>query len=59
MPLHASQMYARTVSALLLDYLTDDGFRLDLSDEILQGAIVTHGAAVVNERVRDLLTSTV
>ena len=56
MPLHASQMYARTVSALLLDYLTDEGFNLDLEDEVLQSAIVTHGGSVVNERVKGLLT---
>ena len=52
MPLHASQMYARTVAALILDYLTDDGFRLDLDEEILREAVVTHGGAVVNERVK-------
>ncbi|NNF57158.1 MAG: NAD(P) transhydrogenase subunit alpha, partial [Rhodothermaceae bacterium] len=63
MPLHASQMYARTVSALLLDYLPDPeaspeqtGFRLDLDDEVLQSAIVTHDGAIVNERVKGLLT---
>ena len=56
MPLHASEMYARTVSALIQEFLADDGtFRVDLQDEILSGAVVTHGGAVVNERVRTLL----
>ena len=56
MPLHASQMYARTVQALLLDYLTDEGtFNLDLEEEVLKSAVVTHGGAVVNERVRAML----
>ena len=52
MPTHASQMYARTVAAFILDYLTEDGFRLDLDEEILREAVVTHGGAVVNERVK-------
>jgi NAD(P) transhydrogenase subunit alpha len=56
MPLHASEMYGRTVIALVQEFLTDDGtFGLDLDDEILSEAVVTHGGAVVNERVRALL----
>ena len=55
MPLHASEMYARTVAALIQDVATDDGtFPIDLDDEILQSAVVTHGGAIVNERVRAL-----
>lgn len=58
MPLHASQMYARTVQALLLDYLTEEGtFNLDLEEEVLKSAIVTHGGAVVNERVSGMLAN--
>ena len=53
MPLHASEMYARTVAALVQEFATDDGtFAVDLSDEILQSAVVTHGGAIVNARVR-------
>ena len=56
MPLHASDMYGRTVGALVLDFLTDDGaFRVDLEDEILAGAVVTHGGVVVHPRVLSLL----
>jgi NAD(P) transhydrogenase subunit alpha len=56
MPLHASEMYARTVSALLTEFLADDGtLRIDLADEILAGAVITHDGAVVHERVRSLL----
>ena len=56
MPLHASEMYARTVAALVQEFAGEDGtFRLDLDDEILSEAVVAHGGAVVNERVRALL----
>ena len=56
MPRHASEMYGRTVTALVQEFLTEEGtFGLDLEDEILASAVVTHGGAVVNERVRALL----
>ncbi len=52
MPRHASEMYGRTVAALVLEFVGDDGeLVLDLGDEILQSAVVTHGGSVVNERV--------
>lgn len=56
MPLHASEMYARTVAALIQEFHADGMFRIDLDDEILQSAVVTHGGAVVNERVAALLS---
>ena len=51
MPLHASQMYARTVAALIMEYLGEDGFALNFDDEIVQGSVVTRGGEVTNERV--------
>ncbi len=56
MPLHASQMYARTLTALVTEFTTDGAFTLNFEDEIIQGACVAHGGDVVNERVRGLLT---
>ncbi len=56
MPLHASQMYARTVTALLTEFTTDGVFTPDFDDEIVQGACVTHGGKVIHERVRGMLT---
>ena len=42
MPYHASQLYARNVSALLLHLAGEDGsLRLDFDDEITAGACVT------------------
>lgn len=56
MPLHASEMYARTVAALVQEFAADDGtFAVNLDDEILSSAVVAHGGAVVNDRVRALL----
>ncbi len=55
MPRHASEMYARTVEALISAYARDGAFALDLSDEILAGAVVATGGRVVNARVATLL----
>jgi NAD(P) transhydrogenase subunit alpha len=55
MPLHASQMYSRTVAAMLAEFSGPDGLRTDFDDEIFRSACVTHGGQVVNERVRALV----
>ena len=55
MPRHASEMVARTIEALVSAYARDGAFALDLSDEILAGAVVATGGHVVNARVAALL----
>ena len=57
MPLHASQMYAKTVQNLIEEFLADGVFTLDMADDILASAVVAHGGEVVNERVRGLLST--
>ncbi len=41
MPYHASQLYARNVSALLLHLAPDGELALDFDDEITAGACVS------------------
>jgi len=52
-PYHASQMYARNVTAFLL-HLFRDG-QLHLDDEIARETLVTQGGQIVNPRVREFL----
>lgn len=52
-PHDASQMYARNVLALL--GLLNQGGEINLDDDILDAATVTHAGEVRNERVRALL----
>jgi H+-translocating NAD(P) transhydrogenase subunit alpha len=52
-PYHASQMYARNVTAFLLHLIKDQKLQLNLDDEIVRETLVTHGGAVVNQRVRE------
>ncbi|MFT5142476.1 MAG: NAD(P) transhydrogenase subunit alpha [Rhodothermales bacterium] len=55
MPVHASQLYSRTVFAILQDFTGEDGFTPNFEDEVFKGACVTHGGEVVHERVKSLL----
>ncbi len=54
-PYHASQMYARNVSALLLHLVRDGAVALDPDDEITSGTLVSRDGEVVHPRVRELL----
>ena len=55
MPVHASQLYAKTISALVESCIADGEFQLDFDDDVFAGACLTHDGTVRNERVRDLL----
>jgi NAD(P) transhydrogenase subunit alpha len=46
MPLHASQMYARNVKAVLDHLIVDGELRLDFDDEITADAVITHEGRV-------------
>jgi NAD(P) transhydrogenase subunit alpha len=58
MPVHASELYGRTVMALVFEMLGADGtLHLDMENEVLAGACVCRAGDVVNERVRELLAT--
>jgi len=52
-PYHASQMFARNVSAFLLHLVKDGKAQMDLQDEIIRETLVTRDGEVVNARVRE------
>ncbi len=52
-PYHASQMYARNVTAFLLHLVQDGKLRLNLGDEIIRSTLVTRNGEIVNPRVRE------
>ena len=55
MPVHASQLYSKNVSTLLLLLIKDGALRLDFTDEIVKGACVTYNGEVVNPRAKELV----
>ena len=54
-PFHASQLYAKNLSTLLLYLIKDGRLRLDRDDPIIGGTLITHGGEIVNERIREFL----
>ncbi len=55
-PLHASQMYARNLSAFLGLLISKEGtLALNFEDEIIKGTCITHEGRVVHERVRQVI----
>ncbi|MDX2170004.1 MAG: Re/Si-specific NAD(P)(+) transhydrogenase subunit alpha [Deltaproteobacteria bacterium] len=56
MPVHASQLYARNISELLKELINKEGaLQLNFEDEIVKGACITHGGAVVHDAVKAAL----
>jgi NAD(P) transhydrogenase subunit alpha len=55
-PYHASQMYARNVSAFLLHLVKDGKLQLNLEDEIVRETLLTRGGEVVNPRIREFFS---
>ena len=54
-PYHASQMYAKNISTLLLHLVKEGALALDMDDEITAGTLVSRDGAVVHPRICDLL----
>jgi len=52
-PYHASQIYARNITAFLLHLFRDGKFHPDPDDEIFRETLVTQDGEVVNARVRE------
>ena len=57
MPQDASFLYARTVAAMLGEFVDEGALKMDFEDEIFSGVCVTHNGEVVHPRVRSLLDS--
>jgi NAD(P) transhydrogenase subunit alpha len=55
-PYHASQMYARNITAFLLPMIKDGKLHINLDDEIIQTTLVTREGEVVNGRVREFFS---
>jgi H+-translocating NAD(P) transhydrogenase subunit alpha len=59
LPLHASQMYARNVQAVLEHLAPKGELKIDTADEVTAGCLVTHQGEVVHERVQEQVLAAV
>ncbi len=55
MPFHASLLFSRNLTAFTLAFTKDNAFHVDFSDDIQQGAVITHDGEVKHARTRDAL----
>ena len=54
-PVHASQLYSRNVTAFLSLIIKDGEVKLDMTDDVVGPSCVTHGGQWVNSRVAALV----
>ena len=55
LPLHASLLFSRNLTAFLQAFTKDGAFQVDLNDDIQQGALITHAGEVRHARTREAL----
>ena len=55
MPNHASQMYSKNISALLMHITYEQTLSLDFEDAITKGCCITYQGTVINEATKSLL----
>ena len=55
MPEHASQLYARTMAAMVEEFVEEGRFTANFDDDIFAGTCVTHEGAIVNDRIKSLV----
>lgn len=55
-PYHASQMYAKNVTAFLSLLMKDKQLKINREDEIIRETLLTQGGEIVNERVRQFFS---
>ena len=55
LPLHASLLFSRNLTAFVLAFTKDKAFQLDFNDDIQQGAVITHEGEVRHARTRDAI----
>jgi len=56
-PVHASQLYSRNITAFLTSMIREGELHVDMNDDVVGPSCVTHQGAIVNKRVANLLAS--
>ncbi len=54
-PFHASLLWSRNLTSFLLAFWKNNQFNLDLNDEILRGALITHQGEVTHAKTKELI----
>lgn len=54
-PVHASEMFSKNISTLLLSLVKEGAIHIDTTDEVVAGTLVTHNGEIVHPQVRQAL----
>src|SRR5436853_2865930 len=52
LPFDASQTYSKNVQNFVSSLMRDDGFTIDMDDEVTSGTLLARGGEIVHPRVR-------
>lgn len=52
LPMNASDLYAKNISAFLLHLATKEGFKWDMNDEITRGSLITYQGKIVHSSLQ-------
>jgi len=55
-PVHASQLYSRNITAFLTPLIKDGELKIDMNDDVAGPSCVTHQGQWVNQRVASMIT---
>lgn len=55
MPVHASQLYAKNIAALMQLVVKDKALNVNFADDIVDAACITHNGEIRNQRIKDAL----
>lgn len=55
MPVHASELYSKNITAFLAYMIKDGELNLDLEDEIISGAMFTHYGEITNKTTKETI----
>jgi H+-translocating NAD(P) transhydrogenase subunit alpha len=56
LPMNASDLYAKNISAFLLHLATKEGFKWEMEEEITRGSLITHKGAAVHPSLAKLVS---
>ena len=55
MPVHASELYAKNIAALVTYMTNDSSLNIDMDDEIVSGSTYTHDGSITHEETKNII----
>ena len=55
MPVHASELYAKNIAALITYMIKDGKLSIDQDDEIIAGSMFTRGGKITHKPTKDAI----